>query len=117
MNLSELEYDSDYDNINNEEKNIFSNFLNSQHQMKRLTLLMVDADFWNPIMKMTNLEYLDLNIAYESSNELLIHNLDCHQKNKSLKFLRIQFELGDNDLKLCQSFVDFFPGLITFELR
>ena len=84
--------------------------------MKRLTFYMDNVAFWDPIMKMTNLEFLDININYNISNEQLF-TIPKNHTNTSVKFLKIRF--GDNNpsLNLCQTIVNYFSGVVDLDLR
>ena len=118
MNLFELEYSGtqfDYEIINIERVNNCVKFLSNQHHMKRLRFFMDNVAFWDPIMKMTNLEFLDLEIDYEYSTEQEINILQ-NRTNNSVKFLKITQQYNDSDLKLCHAIVNYFSGVINLDL-
>ena len=121
LNLFEFYYSQPFDrndtNITNIERvNNCVKFLSNQHQMKRLTFLMDNVVFWDPIMKMTNLEFLELEIDYEYSNEQVLTILKNHT-NTSVKFLKISFEYENSSLRVCQAIADSFSGVVNLDLR
>ena len=77
---------------------------------------MDNAAFWNPIMKMTNLEFLDLEIDYEYSTEHVLTILQNHT-NTSVKFLKISFECNNSSFKLCQTIAEYFSGVVHLDMR
>ena len=118
MNLFEFEYsgsedddDFDIDSVNN-----FVKFLNNQHQMKRLTFFMDKVVFWDPIMKMTQLEFLELKISSKLSNKQILTILKNHT-NTSVKFLKIIQKFNDSSFKLCQTIAEYFSGVVHLDLR
>ena len=91
-------------------------FLNSQNQMKRLTFFMANVAFWVPILKMKNLEYLELSPCFENSFEQLI-TITNNQKNTNVKSLKLDFSEFFSNLEFCQSILKNFTGLIYLDLR
>ena len=118
MNLFEFEYSGfkGYDVTNIEEVNNLVKFFSNQNQMKRLTCSMDNIAFWDPIMKMTNLEFLDVDLIYNFSTEQVLTILKNHT-NTSVKFLKITSRFNCLSLRVCQTIVDYFSGVVNLDLR
>ena len=118
LNLFEFEYSNQNrsNDTNIERVNNWVKFLSNQHQMKRLTVFMDNSAFWDPIVKMTNLEFLDININYNLSNEQLL-NIPKNHTNTSVKFLKITFGNNNSSFRVCQTIVNYFSGVVNLDLR
>ena len=118
LNLFEFEYSyhDDKKNVCIQRVNNCVKFLSNQNQMKRLTFFLDNVAFWDPIMKMTQLEFLELKISSKLSNKQILTILKNHT-NTSVKFLKIILKFNDSSFKLCQTIAEYFSGVVHLDMR